>query len=63
MLNEYNQTQEKISNSFSQAVEIIKRKSVVDENDELLLENESCSKKIKTDESSNIISKHAKYFK
>ena len=71
MLNEYNQQQEKINSSFSQEVEIIKRKSDDDEelDGTIDAENGGCSKKKKTDDltsvdgEKNIISKHAKYLK
>jgi hypothetical protein len=60
MINEYNINQEKINSSFNRQVEVIKRKSEDNGTNE---EEDETNKKSKLDDSSNIISKHAKYFK
>ena len=68
MLNEYNQNQQRIVTSFSQEVEIIKRKS--DDTDQASQDsNQNENKKNKLEcplseyDDNIIISKHAKYFK
>ena len=60
MINDYNRSQEKINASFDRQVEVIKRKSEDNDTNE---EEDETNKKSKLDDSSNIISKHAKYFK
>ena len=60
MIDLYNKNQLKINSSFNQEVEVIKRKSEDDEDND----DDVGIKKSKSDESTNdIISKHAKYFK
>jgi hypothetical protein len=59
MIDDYNRNQEKINASFDRQVELIKRKS----EDNGTNEDETNKKSKLDDSSSNIISKHAKYFK